>query len=140
MCQPLQKNKRDYFKRLNNKVISENRRLWKIRSPPVSEKMFHKETITLKDNNRATTNNQELELLIQIIQFTEITQNLDTSDLALKAVKKYENTQVSSQKREGEEQEYVLIFAFVCSKAILNELPKLDPKNACQESDIPVKT
>ena len=140
MCQPLQKNKRDYFKRLNNKVISENRRLWKIRSPPVSEKMFHKETITLKDNNRATTNNQELELLIQIIQFTEITQNLDTSDLALKAVKKYENTQVSSQKREGEEQEHVLIFTFVSSKAILNELPKLDPKNACQESDIPVKT
>ena len=134
------KNKRDYFKRLNNKVISENRRLWKIRSPPVSEKMFHKETITLKDNNRATTNNQELELLIQIIQFTEITQNLDTSDLALKAVKKYENTQVSSEKREDEEQEHVLIFTFVSSKAILNELPKLDPKNACQESDIPVKT
>ena len=140
MCQPLKKNKRDYFKRLNNKVISENRRLWKIRSPPVSEKMFHKETITLKDNNRATTNNQELELLIQIIQFTEITQNLDTSDLALKAVKKYENTQVSSEKREDEEQEHVLIFTFVSSKAILNELPKLDPKNACQESDIPVKT
>ena len=140
MCQPLQKNKRDYFKRLNNKVISENRRLWKIRSPPVSEKMFHKETITLKDNNRATTNNQELELLIQIIQFTEITQNFDTSDLALKAVKKYENTQVSSEKREDEEQEHVLIFTFVSSKAILNELPKLDPKNACQESDIPVKT
>ena len=140
MCQPLQKNKRDYFKRLNNKVILENRRLWKIRSPPVSEKMFHKETITLKDNNRATTNNQELELLIQIIQFTEITQNLDTSDLALKAVKKYENTQVSSEKREDEEQEHVLIFTFVSSKAILNELPKLDPKNACQESDIPVKT
>ena len=140
MCQPLQKNKRDYFKRLNNKVISENRRLWKIRRPPVSEKMFHKETITLKDNNRATTNNQELELLIQIIQFTEITQNLDTSDLALKAVKKYENTQVSSEKREDEEQEHVLIFTFVSSKAILNELPKLDPKNACQESDIPVKT
>ena len=59
MCQPLRKIKSDYFKPLNNKVISENRKFWKIRSSPVSEKTFHKETITLKDNNRTRTNNQE---------------------------------------------------------------------------------
>ena len=30
-------------------------------------------------------------------------------------------------------------FSFVTKETILNELRKLNPKNACQESDIPVK-
>ena len=56
----LQKTKRDYFKELNNKVISDNRKVWQTVSPLFSEKAFRKETILLKDNNRTKTNNHEL--------------------------------------------------------------------------------
>ena len=42
-------------------------------------------------------------------------------------------------KREDEEQEYFISFSFVTKETILNELRKLNPKKACQESDIPVK-
>ena len=79
-------------------------------------------------------------MLIRITQFSRNYAKLRYFWSCFKSNKKYEYTQVSSEKREDEEQEHVLIFTFVSSKAILNELPKLDPKNACQESDIPVKT
>ena len=66
----------------------------------------------MKDNNRTRTNNQErAETFIN--NLAGITQNFDTSDLALKAIKKYENTQVSSVKREDEEQQHVIFF-YLC--------------------------
>ena len=56
----LRKTKRDYFKQLNNKVVSDNRKFWQTISPLFSEKAFYKETVILKDTNRTVTNNHEL--------------------------------------------------------------------------------
>ena len=50
----------DYFKQLNNKVVSDNRKFWQTISPLFSEKAFCKETVILKDTNRTVTNNHEL--------------------------------------------------------------------------------
>ena len=50
----------DYFKQLNNKVFSDNRKFGQTASPLFSEKAFRKETIILKDSNRTITNNHEL--------------------------------------------------------------------------------
>ena len=55
----LQKTKVDYFKQVNNKVISDNKKFWQTTSPLFSEKAFRKETIILKDCNRTITNNHE---------------------------------------------------------------------------------
>ena len=41
----LRKTKRDYFKQLNNKVISDNKKFWQTISPLFLEKVFCKETI-----------------------------------------------------------------------------------------------
>ena len=56
----LQKTKRDYFKQLNNKIISDNKKFWQTISPLFSEEAFRKETFILKDSNRTITNNHEL--------------------------------------------------------------------------------
>ena len=56
----LRKNKRDYFGNLNNKIVTDNRKFWKTISPLFSEKVFHRECITLKESNKTITNNVEL--------------------------------------------------------------------------------
>ena len=56
----LRKTKNNYFKQLNNKVISDNKKFWQKISPLFSEKAFRKETIILKDSNRSITKNHEL--------------------------------------------------------------------------------
>ena len=70
----LQKTKRDYFKQLNNKVVSDNRKFGQTKSPLFSEKAFRKETIILKDNNRTITNNHELAETFNTF-FSNITHN-----------------------------------------------------------------
>ena len=60
MCQSFEKNGKDYFKQLNNKVVSDNKEFRQTISLLFSENAFCKETIILKDNNRTITNNHEL--------------------------------------------------------------------------------
>ena len=60
LCQPFEKNEKDYFKQLNNKVVSDNKEFRQTISLLFSENAFCKETIILKDNNRTITNNHEL--------------------------------------------------------------------------------
>ena len=96
----LRKTKRDYFKQLNNKVVSDNRKFWQTISPLFSEKALRKETIILKDNNRTTKNNHKLAetfstFFSNITQnlkidrnLVKITENLNTSDPVLKVIKK----------------------------------------------------
>ena len=67
MCQPFAKKKekkkkteRGYFKQLNNKVVFDNRKFWQTISPLFSEKVFCKETVVLKVNNRTIKDNEEL--------------------------------------------------------------------------------
>ena len=96
------KTERDYFKLLNNKIVFDSSKFWQTISPLFSEKVFCKETIALKANNRIITNNQELAETFNTFfsntsqnlridsTLVEITQNFNTSDSVLKATKKYE--------------------------------------------------
>ena len=98
----LRKTKRGYFKQLNNKIVSDNRKFWQTIGPLFSEKTVCKETLILKDNNRTITNNHELAesfntFFSNITQnlkidgnLVEITENLNTSNPVLKVIKKYE--------------------------------------------------
>ena len=148
----LRKTKRDYFKQLNNKVISDNKKFWQAISPLFSERAFRKETIILKDSNRTITNNHELAetfntFFSNITQnlkldsnLVEITENLNISDPVIKAIKKYEkHPSIIKIKEKMKNKNMSFSFSFVTKETILNELRKLNPKKACQESDIPVK-
>ena len=97
----LRKTKRNYFKQSNNKVVSDNRKFWQTISSLFSEKAFRKETLILKNNNRIITNYHELAITFNtfftnitqnlkiVSNLVEITENLNTSDPVLKAIKKY---------------------------------------------------
>ena len=137
----LWKTKRDYFKQLNNKVVSDNREFWQTKSPLYSEKVFCKET-KLKDNNRAITKNHELAAQILKIDsnLVEITEDLNNSDPVLKAIKKYEkHPSIIKIKEKMKNKNMCFFFSFVTKETILYKLRKLNPKRACEESDIPVK-
>ena len=100
----MRKTKRDCFKQLNNKVVSDNRKFWQTVSSLFSGKAFCKETIILKDSNRTIINNHELaetfnKFFSNITQnlkidsnLVEITENLNISDPVLKAIKSIKNT------------------------------------------------
>ena len=89
-------------KQLNNKVVPDERKFWKTVSLLFYEKVFRKETIMQKDNNRIRTNNQEVveifgncfSNITQNLQIdknvAEMTENVDTSDPVLKTINKYE--------------------------------------------------
>ena len=148
----MRKTKRDYFKQLNNKVVSDNRKFWQTISPLFSEKAFRKETIIRKDSNRTITNNHKLAETFNTIfgeitqnlkidrNLAEITENLNISDPVLKAIKKYEkHPSIIKIKEKMKNKNMSFSFSFVTKETILNELGKLNPEKACQESDIPVK-
>ena len=72
----MRKNKRDYFENLKNKVVTDNKKFWKNKSPIFSKKNFHRECITLKQSNKRITNNEELAETLNIL-FREIVPNLN---------------------------------------------------------------
>ena len=98
----LRKNKRDYFGNLKNKILTDNRKFWKTISRLFSEKAFHRECTTLKESNKAITNNVELAEAFNTF-FSKIVPNLNIdnnlgdnitnpniTDLVFCAVQKYE--------------------------------------------------
>ena len=103
----------------------------------------------MKDSNRTITNNHELAeafntFFSNITQnlkldsnLVEITENLNISDPFLKVIKKYEKHIKIKEKMKNKNMSFS--FRFVTKEAILNEMRKLNPKKAYQESDIPVK-
>ena len=139
--------------RTNDSNISTiGKKFWQTISPLFSEKAFRKETIILKDSNRTITNNHELAetfntFFSNITQnlkldsnLVEITENLNISDPVIKAIKKYEkHPSIIKIKEKMKNKNMSFSFSFVTKETILNELRKLNPKKACQESDIPVK-
>ena len=148
----LRKTKRDYFKQLNNKVVSGNMKFWQTVSPLFSEKAFPKETVILKDNSRTITNNHEPAETFNTF-FSNITQNLNidrnlveirqtfnTSDPVSNTIKEYEkHPSINKIKEKMKNKNMSFSFNFATKETILNELCKLNPKKACQENDIPAK-
>ena len=113
---------------------------------------YCKETIILKDNKRAITVNQELAGSFNTFycsitrnlktdsNLVEITQNLNTTDPNLKVIKKPEkHPSIIKIKEKMKNKNMSFSFSFVTKETILNELRKLNPKKACQESDILLK-
>ena len=98
----LRKTKRRFFGKLDHKVVSDNRKFWKTVGLLFSEKVFHKESIILNNNNKIITNNEELAEIFNKY-FSKIVENLDIdetlasniassdiTDPVFNAIKKYE--------------------------------------------------
>ena len=99
----LRKNKGDYFRNLNNEIVTDNRKFWKTISPVFSEKDFHREYITLNKSNKTISNKQKLTETFNT-SFSKIVPNLNLgnnlgdnitnpniTDPVLCAIQNYEN-------------------------------------------------
>ena len=62
MCNSFTYAKRNFFAELDNRVLKDNRKLWKTVNPLFSEKAYEKESITIisKDKEETITKNEEL--------------------------------------------------------------------------------
>ena len=106
----------------------------------------------MKDSNRTITNNHELAATFDTFfsniaqnlkldsNLVEITEKLSISDPVLKAINKCEKHPSAIKiKEKMKNKNMSFSFGFVTKETILNELRKLNPKKACQKSDIPLK-
>ena len=148
----LRKNKRDYFGNLNKKIVTDNKKFWKIISRLFSEKAFHRECITLKESNKTITNNAELAETFNTF-FSKIVPNLNIdnnlgdnitnpniTDLVFCAIQKYEKyPSVLKIKKMMGTNNLSFSFKFIEREKIFNELQKLKSKKTCQGSNIPAK-
>ena len=148
----LRKNKRRFFGKLDHRVVSDNRKFWKTVGPLFSEKAFHKESITLNNNNKTISNNAELaetfnKHFSKLVESLDIDKTLasniassDITDPVFNAIKKYENhPSIKKIKHFMSGKDLKFSFIFETKNKILAEIHNLDNKKACQESDIPVK-
>ena len=98
----LRKTKRPFFGKLDHRAVSDNGKFWKTVGPLLSEKDFHRVSITLNNNNKTITNNEELAEIFNK-HFSKLVENLDIDktlaskiaspdviDPAFNAIKKYE--------------------------------------------------
>ena len=90
-----------FFRKLDHRVVSDNRRFQKTVGPLFSEKAFHKESIILKNNNKTVSDNEELTEILNK-HFSKLVENLgidktlasniassDITDPVFNAIKKY---------------------------------------------------
>ena len=68
----LRKNMRGYFGNLNNKIFTDNIQFWKTVSPLFSEKVFHRECITLKESKKTITNHCQQSLSFKFVDRKKI--------------------------------------------------------------------
>ena len=54
----LRKTKIHYHAQLSNKIVTDNRKIWKAISPLFSEKIYRKESIMLKEHAKIITDNK----------------------------------------------------------------------------------
>ena len=99
----LRKNKRRFFGKLDHRVVSDNRKFWKIVGPLFSEQAFHKESIILNNNNKTISNTEELaetfkKHFSKLVESLDINKTLasniassDITDPVFNALKKYKN-------------------------------------------------
>ena len=139
----MRKTKGDYFKQLDNKVVSDTRKFWQTIS--FKEEIPENNDRTIMNNHKlAETFNTFFKNITQNLEkdsnFVKIAENFSTSDPVLKTIKKYEKQpRILKIKEKIKNENISCSFSFVTKETILNYLHKLNSKKACQESDIPVK-
>ena len=95
----LRKTKRNYYAQLDNKTVTDDRKVWKAVSPLFSEKTFCKESIILKEHGKTITDNEKLAQKFYNF-FSNIVKNLNIdSDVVMLQAKQTTQTLSSELSR-----------------------------------------
>ena len=148
----LRKSKKDYFSKLNEKQITDNKRFWKTVKPLLLNKVQSSERINLTEKNDSLIPDcgdvaKELNTF-----FSPVVKNLNTPNyegcdplsrnihhLTLKAFVKWRNHPSILIITSEHENTPKFSFNFVLKEHVPEEIQMLDSSKAIQESDIPAK-
>ena len=146
----LRKAKKDYFSKLNEKQITDNKRFWKTVKPFLSNKVQSSERINLTGENDSLVTDcgkvaEELNSFFSSVvknlyipnyeDCDPLSDNIDT----LKAIVKWRNHPSILTITSEHENTPKFSFNFVSKEHVLEEIQMMDSSKAIQESDIPVK-
>ena len=148
----LRKEKKEFFARLNEKDIIDNRKFWHPVKPFLSDKVKSREAIILVDNENIKSNENEMANTFNDF-FSNIVKNLNipeyqcendlhskfSSHPALQAIMKYRNHPSINIIRHFSQRYSSFYFSQVEKNTVLKEIRRLSSKKAVQETDIPVK-
>ena len=152
-CVPLlRKEKKEYFARLNEKDITDNRKFWHTVKPFLSDKVKSREATILVDNENIKSNENEMtntfnDFFKNIVKSLNIPEYQCENDLhstfsshpALQAIMKHRNHPSINIIRHFSQRYSSFYFSQVEKNAVLKEIRRLSSKQAVQETDIPVK-
>ena len=148
----LRKSKKDYFSKLNEKQITDNKRFWKTVKPFLSYKVQSQERINLTDENDSLVTDCRKAAKELNSFFSSVVKNLNISNYegcdplsdnidhaTWKAIVKWRNYPSIFTITSEHENTPKFSFNFVSKEHVLEEIQMLDSSKAIQESDIPVK-
>ena len=150
----LRKEKKEYFAKINEKDISDNRNFWQTVKLFISDKIKSKESIILVNNDNIESNEFDVaktfnEFFSNIVKNLEIPEyqcedNLHirlSSNPVLLAIMKYRNhPSINTIIQYCRAQRFSsFYFTAVDKNAVRKEIRKLSNKKAAQDTDIPVK-
>ena len=141
------KTKRNVYTKLHNKTVS-----WLKKKPwEGAEKVFHKESIILKEKGKTPPDNKKISWSIYYFfgkfvnslniddNLIDITRKTGKIDLSRGTNKEYTN-HLSKMKIKSKMNDTAPVFSFqLSSSKVDNRIQKLDSKKACQEKKIPLK-
>ena len=146
--------KRECFANIKINNIADNKKFWQTVKPLFSDKINHRETINLIDNEVTLSNDEEIAETFNKY-FCNIAKNLSLpenpsikepsvelfTDPVILALEKYKDhpsiTSIKNKMTSMDNPKFS--FRFVSLNEILNKVNKLNRKKASQTTDIPVK-
>ena len=147
----VKKSKRTYFANLDTKSIQDNKKFWKNVSPLFSNKIRSKPKITLIENEKIITNENEIAETFNEY-FSNIVKNLNISrdpkhiskttqkDSVLQSVEMFaKHPSIISIKDRMETLKSTFSFNYINEDQLFQEIQNLDSKKASHQNDIPVK-
>ena len=147
----LRQRKREYFNKLDTKLISDNKTFWRTIKPFFTDKVHTTQKITLIENDEIITDNAKVANIFNDF-FSNVVLNLnieenslyisDTegiTDPVLKAIKKYENHPSIVKIKENVDAGNKFNFSRVSSNEMGNIVNNLDVSKANTYKNIPTK-
>ena len=146
------KEKKEYFSKLNEKDITDNRKFWDTVKPFLPDKVKSIGTITLVNNENIESNENEVaktfnDFFLNIIKNLKIPEYHREDDLrnrlsshpALQATLKYRNHPSINNIRNSSQRFSSFYVSQVDTNTVLKESRRLSAKKAAKDIDIPVK-
>ena len=148
----LRKVKREYFANLNEKNITDNRKLWQTVKPFLSDKNKSREKIILIKNEEIISDDVKVEKTLNnyfwnVVKNLKIPENFVTNSLpqslsrhpTLTAILKYKNHPNMQVIKIFSQRFSSFYFSHADKSTVLKEIKKLNLNKAVQDSDITVK-